>query len=172
LRQREGDGAHNAVAFESDQKPRLVRTGKPGWASACSCCAGSSEREIPRTFPSAEAAVGTPRTREPLADGKTYLKPWDRNSMSADRLTLFSPLAIWSSPESALRFRDFDTSDGEMKRLSAKFLDGTCGSFWMASFRRSATSWRCMVVAQITNLEIGNLFIWQPTNAGGAPQEN
>jgi hypothetical protein len=75
--------------------------------------------------------------------------------MSADRLTLFSPLAIWSSPESALRFRDFDTSDGEMKRLSAKFLDGTCGSFWMASFRRSATSWRCMVVAQITNLEIG-----------------
>jgi hypothetical protein len=91
--------------------------------------------------------------------------------MSADRLTLFSPLAIWSSPESALRFRDFDTSDGEMKRLSAKFLDGTCGSFWMASFRRSATSWPCMVVAQITNLEIGNLFIWQPTNAGGAPQE-
>src|SRR5258708_27042120 len=35
LRQRGGDGAHNVVAFEPDQKPRLVRTGKPGLVDPC-----------------------------------------------------------------------------------------------------------------------------------------
>jgi hypothetical protein len=47
---------------------------------------------------------------------------------------------MWSRPDSTLRFSDFETSDGEMKRLSAKFLDRTLDSSWMASFRRSAMS--------------------------------
>ena len=39
---------------------------------------------------SADAAVGTPRAIEPLAGGKAYFNPWDRNSMKPDRFTLFS----------------------------------------------------------------------------------
>jgi hypothetical protein len=113
--------------------------------SAYGQTSGGSPDSRKRDFKgSAAVAVGTPRTREPLAGGNTYLNPCDRNSSKAERLTLFSPLTIWSSPDSALRFRDFDTSDGEIKRLSAKSLEGTRGSFSMASFRRSATSCPCM----------------------------
>jgi hypothetical protein len=130
---------------------------------------------MPRTFPSrygqtvggslssrkcdlsgsAAAAVGTPRTIEPLAGGKAYFSPCSRNSKSAGRLTLFSAPDMYSKPESTQRLRAFDTSDGEMERLSARALDCARGSFWIASLRRSAMSWPCMCSLQF-NFQFGN----------------
>jgi hypothetical protein len=101
---------------------------------------------MPRTFPSAygqtaggsrssrkrdlsgsaDAAVRMPRTIGPLLAGKTNFSPWERNSMRADRLTLFLP-AMYSKSASTQRFRAFDTSEGEMQRLSARPLDCSRG---------------------------------------------
>src|SRR5260370_38580738 len=98
---------------------------------------------MPRTFPSAygqpaggsrpsrkrdlsgsaDAAVRTPRTIEPLLGGKTYFNPWERNSMRADRLTLLSGPAIYSKSASTQPFRAFDTLDGGMPTPQPRSLD-------------------------------------------------
>src|SRR5215831_1504422 len=105
----------------------------------------------------ADAPVGTPRTMEPLAGGKAYRSPCERNSIRPDRFTRFSRPATASNPASAQRFKPFDTSEGEMDRLSARFFD-LGGSSAIASLRRIAISCPCICSfwALISNLEIGN----------------
>jgi hypothetical protein len=135
----------------------MLLSGAPCDACRSRCCNTRVVNEMPRTVPSAygqtaggsrssrkrdlsgsaDAAVRTPRTIEPLLGGKTYFNPWDRNSISPDRLTLFSGPAMYSKSASTQRFRAFDTSDGEMLRLSAGSLDGSRGP-WRSAVVKAA----------------------------------